>query len=394
MSIRRLIDRFPRRRISAFDGMAITADIWREAHDYHLAHQRLLALYMHGAGIVTGLEVIASDPPSQTVYILPGIAIDPAGNMIVAPKPMAYELSSLREGKVHILLTYEESRPQPLNGKYGDQPFYIYTGYNFESVMESVDSPQLEIARIDLRVGGVIRNAANALRPGPNEIDLRFRQEIGPLANEKVVVGIAYLSRMGSSHGRGMLNLARAAGQQGKIKVSVDDGIDLAQELSGYTLIALLAKDRFQLEIAQVHALYNFARNGGTILIESCHREGSTNPSSDALFTDLLDSLGVRPAVVGAGHELLQDPYLFSRPPVGYETSGSPVLRESGGILFSTHDYGCLWAGDQRTGPADRETIRSALEWGQNLLCYAANRRRRHAASLQDPLELQKASEE
>jgi hypothetical protein len=394
MSRQRLLTRFPRRRISPLDGMAVTADIWREAHDYHLAQQRLLTLSLHGAGIVTGLEVIASDPPSQRIYILPGIAIDPDGNMIVLPEPVAYDLSGLRDGKLHILITYEESRPQPLNGKYGDQPFYIHTGYNIEAVMDSVESPQIEIARIDLNAGSVVRNAANSLRPAANEIDMRRRLEIGPMARQSVSVGVAYLSRMGNSHGRGLLNLARAASQQGTLSVGVDDGVDLAQDLAGYTLIALVAKDRFQLDVSVVNALFNFTRNGGTLFIESCHREGSTSPASDPVFTDLLGSFGARPATVGAGHELLQNPHLFSHPPLGYETSGTPALRESAGIIFSSYDYGCLWAGDQRSGPADRETIRSAVEWGQNLIHYAMRRRQRHTGKLQEPLLLTKAGDE
>ena len=45
----------PTRRIKAMDGMAVTADVWEEAHQYHYQHQTLHARYGHGAGVLGGL---------------------------------------------------------------------------------------------------------------------------------------------------------------------------------------------------------------------------------------------------------------------------------------------------------------------------------------------------
>jgi hypothetical protein len=49
--------------------------------------------------------------------------------------------------------------------------------------------------------------------------------------------------------------------------------------------------------------------------------------------------------------------------------------EDSACIVVSTCDYGCLWQGDRRAGPADREDIRAALEFGANLVAYARQRR-------------------
>ena len=43
----------------------------------------------------------------------------------------------------------------------------------------------------------------------------------------------------------------------------------------------------------------------------------------------------------------------------------------------STADYGCLWQGERRSGAAGREAIRSAHEFGGNLLALAEARRQK-----------------
>ena len=87
MTTQRLLGDYPLKRISARDGMAVTAQVWREAHKYHRLQTQFHALVSHGPGIVLGLEVIASEPPDSAVYILPGIAVDSEGQTIVLPQP-------------------------------------------------------------------------------------------------------------------------------------------------------------------------------------------------------------------------------------------------------------------------------------------------------------------
>jgi hypothetical protein len=46
-------------------------------------------------------------------------------------------------------------------------------------------------------------------------------------------------------------------------------------------------------------------------------------------------------------------------------------------VIFSTCDYGRLWQRQRRNGPASREEIRAALEWGANLFAYALDNRQK-----------------
>jgi hypothetical protein len=377
MTLASLLRHNPGRRISAFDGMTVTADVWQEAHEYHRYQQRMHALNGHGTGILAGLEVIAGEPASQTVYILPGAAIDPGGNLIIVEQPAAYDMGRYRDGTLHLLLTYDETRPQPQNGQYGDHPFFVHTGYSVETVVDRPDTPQVELARI-LRRGhdDPIHNAADLHRPAVNEIDLRFRPEVAPLARSTVLVGIAQLSALDDpSHSRGMAHLARSVSMQPEMRVLVNEGVDLSGDLADYTLLYLVAKATFDLEVAEVNNLHEFVRKGGTLFVESCHREGGAKPASDDSFANLISVLGSKPQTVKRHDPLLSEPFFFAQPADGYENQGAPDLRAGGGVVVSTSDYGCLWQGERRNGGATREEIRAAMEWGHNLLLYAWQRR-------------------
>ena len=191
-----------------------------------------------------------------------------------------------------------------------------------------------------------------------------------------LLVGVAYLSPLADpSHGRGLAHLARSVSMQPEMRVLVNEGIDLTGDLGEYTLICLVAKETFDLEVAEVNNLHDFVRKGGTLFVESCHREGGARPKSDDSFANLISALGSRPQPVPRHAGLLSEPFFFASPADGYENQGAPALRADGGVVHSTWDYGCLWQGDRRNGAASREEIRAAMEWGHNLLLYAWKRR-------------------
>src|SRR5215217_7485196 len=102
MLTRDILSVFPNKRIRAIDGMAVTADVWEEAHDYHRQLNRLHTVLHHGPGIVTGLEVIASEPADNSVYLLPGLAVDSIGQTILVPEPRAYSLGNA-EGLLYLI---------------------------------------------------------------------------------------------------------------------------------------------------------------------------------------------------------------------------------------------------------------------------------------------------
>lgn len=369
-----LIQKFPTKRIEPVDGMAVTADVWREAHEYHRQQQRFHALLSHGSGVVTGLEVIASDPPDSSVYILPGIAIDTQGQTVVLPEPLAYELGQAR-GTLYLLLTYGESRPKADKGR-ADGPLYVHAQFGIAAVSALPDTPYVELARIRRQERDApIIDAEDALCPSLNEIDLRFRQEIGVAPQEVTRVAVSYVGGAESQeHGRGVRYLARTLRQAGQ-GVWVDDGVPLASGLEDYALLYLVGQDAFQLEREEMNAVYAYLQGGGTVLIESCRREISDgDPPADASFLELLASMGLQLEELPADHKLLLEPFLFGQPPPGFETEGTPQLSLGEGVIYSTHDYGCAWRGQRRGRAATREEIRTAIEWGSNIMAYAIAR--------------------
>ena len=169
-------------------------------------------------------------------------------------------------------------------------------------------------------------------------------------------------------------------------RLHVDLNIPLAGDLSVYTLLYLVGQGAFQLGREEMEALYNFMQNGGTMLIESCrHDVTEGDPPSDTHFYNLLGDLGVQLTELRSDHRLLREPFLFSAPPMGFETQGAPRVVVSEEAIFSSHDYGCLWQGERRSGTASRADIRAAMEWGSNIVSYAVQRRRRVKQTQTEP---------
>jgi hypothetical protein len=366
---------FPAKRIEPADGMAVTAEVWKEAHDYHHLQQRLHALLSHGSGILTGLEVVASDPPDSSVYILPGIAVDTLGQTIVLREPLAYDIGRAR-GLVYLQLTYGESRPRTDKDRQ-EGVLYVHAQFGIEAGSDLGQVPGVELARIQRQSReSPVADAQRPLHPGLNEIDLRFRHEIGAPAPQIACVAVCYVGGLeGREHGLGVSHLARALGRSGQCVV-VDDSVPLAPGLEAYSLVYLVGRDAFQLSADEMNAIYAYLQGGGTVLIESCrHGMPDGDPPADASFADLLASMGIEIEELQAGHGLLSDPFLFSAPPPGFETEGEPRVSVGGGVLFSASDYGCLWRGLRRDRAASREEIRAAMEWGGNIVAYAGQRR-------------------
>lgn len=376
------LQEFPIRRIAPVDGMAVTAQVWEEAHAYHRQRQRAHDLLRHGPGIVTGLEVIASDPPDAGVYVQPGIAIDPCGETIILTNPVAYDIGAAR-GLLYLLLSYEESRPTI---EQESSPPYVYAQFGIAAGPGLAGDSGVELARVRRPEGGApIRNARDPEFPGPNEVDMRFRQgRQWPAAaiSEAASLAVCYTGG-GQAAGRthGAASLARALRHAGR-PVWVDDQVPLGSGLEGYTLVYVVVQGDFRLSRDEASALYAHLKAGGTALIESCRRTGPEgNRPADAAVSELLSSMGFELAEVQAGHRLLTEPHLFAAVPPGFESGGTGRVLAGGGAILSTCDYGCLWQGVRRGAAPSREEIRTAMEWGENLISYAlARRREAHSA--------------
>jgi hypothetical protein len=68
------------------------------------------------------------------------------------------------------------------------------------------------------------------------------------------------------------------------------------------------------------------------------------------------------------GEVLLSEPYFFAEIPQGFKSEGE-LLMGNGGVL-STFNYGALWSGEAKDRKPTRGDLRTAFEWGANLLTF------------------------
>ena len=376
MSNEDLLEVFPAKRIKPMDGMAVTADVWEESHAYHRQYQRFHTLLYQGWGIAAGLEVIASDPPDTSVYILPGIAVDSTGQVIVLPQPVSYDIGNEMEGMLYLLLSYGESPPKAVDdGGKEDSPTYVHAEFSIAARATLPNTPYVELARVKRRSRkDPFVDAQNPAQPEPNEIDLRFRREIG--APREVSMAVTYLGETEDNdsrkHGRGASYLARALNRLSDYRVVVNDDVPLAPGVESNMLIYLVGKGNIELSSGQMNGLSNYLKRGkGTLFIESY------DPTAEAAFLNLLADMGMEPEAMPTGHRLLTDPFVFAVPPPGFETRETSEVLVSDGVIFSNNNYGLLWQGEARDGVPSREQIRAAMEWGGNIIAYALDRQRR-----------------
>ncbi len=366
----------PQRRVKAYDGMAVTADTWDLAHD---THRRLLEIhtrFAHGPGIVYGLEVFAGDPPGAQIYVQPGFAVDALGRTIVMPDQRGYDLRAV-EGLIYLVLTYEESAPRPDGAYSEDAPRYVYSEYALQAVLVPPQTPYIELARFRRQAGAAMRNAQDAEQPGLNEIDLRSRTEVGAHTPTLVRAAVVMLgSAPDHGHAAGVGNLARSlrtGGVEQRMVVDVLPGLD--RTLLNYDLLFLVGLEAVRLSREQIDALTAFRGAGGVVFYESCRSQSTGDPIADAAFLELMAALGIALQPLADGHPLLRAPHFFAVPAEGFETQGTARLLAGDGVLFSTYDYGCIWNGRRRGRAAGRSEIRSALEFGQNLVAWVAQNR-------------------
>jgi hypothetical protein len=209
------------------------------------------------------------------------------------------------------------------------------------------------------------------LQPGLNQIDLRFRRQTGTSARPAVKVAVCYVGKAtdkaAKRHGHGANVLARVL-RHGDQPVWVDDAVVLVAgaDLSGYTLVYLVAQGDFQLASDEMNVLYVYLRSGGTLLLESCHKATAAG-KADPVFLDMLSSFGTTVTDLPADHALLSEPNFFAVPPAGFETEGTPGIKV-GRASFCRR---VIWLSLARRGAAGCIAKSGQHEWGSNIIAYA-----------------------
>jgi hypothetical protein len=350
---------FPKTQLKPYDGMPVTAEIWAQAHEEHRNTEKAHDVFFHGAGIVTGLEVLANDPPDQYVFISPGVAVDSEGSVIVLTEPVAYDFGDAMEGELMLLLGHGE---REVSGAQ-EEIKCIQNEFVIAARPKLPKRPTVELAKITLsHRGSAIKNAANSKHPGVDEIDMRCRVLIGPEPKRCVKVAV---STVGGDLPAGVLNgwdyLAREYKRETSNNLVVDGGIAVSPALQNYSIAYLCGSGSFKLADDTIKELKSFLESGKAIIVEAF------DDAADDSFKPLIGGLGVTIKPVAEYDAVLKSPYLFNVPPEG--SQGNKVLVGKG-VIYSSAKYALAWNGKVSGGSGSRSDIRSALEWGVNLIQY------------------------
>ena len=87
-------------------GMLLTADEFATEQTYHVERRRLLNRMLHGAGIVSGLEVTGG-PDDGAVTVSPGFALDARGREILICEPEHVTVPT-GDGAISVYAMYAE----------------------------------------------------------------------------------------------------------------------------------------------------------------------------------------------------------------------------------------------------------------------------------------------
>ena len=350
---------FPKHQIKPFDGMSVTAETWAQAHDEHRKKLQAHDLFFHGSGIVSGLEVVANDPADQYVFISPGLAVDPAGNIIVLTEPVAYDFGSTMEGELFLMLGHGE---REVAGEQNDMRL-IQNEFIIAARPNMPKRPAVELARVTLsRKGNAIKNAANPAHPAKDEIDMRYRNVIGLEEKQTVKVGICHL---GEEAPAGVLvgwdYLTRECKRSTPYNLVVNSDVSLSAELLDYSIVYLTGTGSFKVEAGKIKELAAYLEQGRALIAEAM------DDAADESFKAFFGGLGVSLKPVAEYDSILKMPHLFNAPPEGNQ--GSRVLLGKK-VIYSNAKYSLAWSGKVLGGMGSRADIRSALEWGQNMIQF------------------------
>ncbi|MCH5258822.1 MAG: hypothetical protein J1F18_03660 [Lachnospiraceae bacterium] len=121
---------FPFERNNYFYGKLLSVDDFRLEQQYGNDKRRMLNRFLYGAGVVTGMNVVAVD--DTTILVESGLALDYSGRELVIDEPVARRLQTLEgfgdyednynTGYLYLCVAYEEEEIQAVhNISHSDQ---------------------------------------------------------------------------------------------------------------------------------------------------------------------------------------------------------------------------------------------------------------------------------
>lgn len=425
-------------RLWVTDGLRMTAERWREAHQYHHQRQNFHYQAIHQTGIICGLGVVPVAAPDRVnsdyrdgrwVQVQPGIAIDAQGNPIVVPRPQTFRIQSMPPtGEcwlVYVVAQYVD--PNGIEHPAGQERVQELFRIVEKTHLDGLD---VELCRIQLESGNVTMQVAeNVYEPGINTLDFRYRAFVQ--ARPWGVVRIAQMRTGAPDDGaiaHQLTQLLEATDAlfpnlRGNRTVKQIDPEAIAHEsLTDYDMLYVPYHSLRELTSGQMKALKAFLQQGSTLLVvagaeaarlgqlkqmkqELIDALEQLDPSInstdveaeiaayDAEIKQVIQEFGAAIARLAKAidypisggrldpnHPIRRYPFLFSALP---EVDGQTLtLFNWGGIIMVVGNLPGAWGLGDRLDQS-RESIRSAQELGINLLHFAW--RRRHLIQLQTP---------
>lgn len=420
------LEAFERLHIS--DGLTINAERWQQAHGYHRQRQNFHYQAVYEPGIVYGLGVapVPDQPDGRLLQIQPGVAIDIEGNPIIVGQPEEFRIASepVQGEPLVIYLAVSYVDPSELRRI----PSTKTVQETFRIVEKLHLAPgDVELCRIRLQPGAVsIQAPTDVFHPIANQLDLhgrsypspypQFQVQVGQIIHDRVIDGVTL---------NGLEDLLRSLkglypSLGGSPAVQTFSSVTLGQTVTIQCQLLHISYRLLQtLTDVALQRLQSYLTEGGVLLVvadfdevdlldllnigqelrsglEEAERdpdllrqtgaqlqaEIAANRSAVAERLAAINSplasvtaqLGLSLSESGDlsdDHPLRGQPFVFSQLP--QRLGHSIVVKNWGGLVLMVGDLTHCW-GRAATPEIPRETVRSAQEWGVNLLQFAAQR--------------------
>ena len=149
-----------------FLGQVLGIDDLEQEQLYHREKARRHNRFLHGWGIVHGLEVRAGAPGTRKVTISPGYALDRNGEEIVVSRYAPVDLSGHAAGTtVYVAVRHDERPERPVSTPQGDQYTRIRETFAVEVLIRLPrQKPLVVVADVELGRGGKVENIGTSRR--------------------------------------------------------------------------------------------------------------------------------------------------------------------------------------------------------------------------------------
>ena len=366
----------PLYRLNVRDNLAINAERWLLAHNYHRQRQSLNYQSLCEPGIVHGLGVKVIEAPAQSRFkdgrwlaVQSGVAIDNQGNFIIvgAEQDRTYRLAlpAPQQAPTTVYLIVKYVDPDTL--ELPEQKERVPEQFRIDETTQ-LPNPNLgevELCRIHLAVGEIrLETPVNPLRPQTGQPNLRHRMAAKMRSQHYLRIGL--LRPQPNVVQQNFSHLAAALPAFYPTLQANIEPIESFSALSVYGLIYLQLNQLSALGRVAQQALQQYVAKGGTLLFE-----GQTPDEISRLSTELSQlwpQSNLQP--VDPLHELVTQPFLFGRLPT--VNQGEIMLYQGDGLILTSPPLSSAW-GDRQIARSD---IRSAQELGANLLQFAWQRQR------------------